>query len=111
MDEVGHHINFLELLAALQCFTDKLTDTPVELRIDNTSAVSYINRLGGCKSGDLCSISLRIASWCEIRRLSLSAVFVPGVMNIQKLSSSFWGQLVPIHILHTSPPGSLGAVC
>ena len=83
--EIGQHINFLELLAALkalQCFTATLTDTAVELKIDNTSAVSYINRLGGCKSENLCSIALQISNWCELRRISLSAVFVPGVMNI-----------------------------
>ena len=83
--EIGQHINFLELLAALkalQCFTVTLTDTASELKIDKTSAVSYINRLGGCKSENLCSIALRISSWCEQRWLSLSAVFVPGEMNI-----------------------------
>lgn len=43
------HINDLELVAALyglNCFTDSSRDTSAELRIDNTSAVSYINKLG-----------------------------------------------------------------
>ena len=85
LSERGEHINYLELLAALkalQCFTATLRDSAVELRLDNTSAVSYINRLGGCRSKNLCEIALRISEWCEQRRLSLSAVFIPGVMNI-----------------------------
>ncbi|KZS01590.1 Uncharacterized protein APZ42_001707, partial [Daphnia magna] len=50
LSERNEHINYLELLAALkalQCFTATLKDSTVELRLDNTSAVSYVNRLGG----------------------------------------------------------------
>ena len=50
LSESGAHINYLELLAALkalQCFTVTLKDSAVELRLDNTTAVSYVNRLGG----------------------------------------------------------------
>ena len=56
-------------------------DCSVEIQIDNTTAVSYINKLGGCKSKPLCDISLRIATWCEERNLFLFAIFVPGVLN------------------------------
>jgi hypothetical protein len=99
-DESKEHINFLELLAALkalQCFTATARDTTIELRMDNTSAVSYVNRMGGCKSANLCSIALEISKWCECRNLSLCAVFVPGVTNIladaesrRPLSSGDW---------------------
>ena len=94
------HINALELLAALkalQCFTVSTRDSAVEIEIDNTTAVSYINRLGGCKSKSLCRVSLLIVSWCEARNLSLNAVFVPGVRNTiadaesrRPLSSGDW---------------------
>ena len=50
LSESEAHINYLELLAALkalQCFTVTLKDSAVELRLDNTTAVSYVNRLGG----------------------------------------------------------------
>jgi hypothetical protein len=99
-EERKEHINFLELLAALkalQCFTATARDTTIELRMDNTSAVSYVNRMGGCKSANLCSIALEISKWCECRNLSLCAVFVPGVTNIladaesrRPLSSGDW---------------------
>ena len=84
--ELALYINALELLAALKAlvvksFTSSLHDCSVEIQIDNTTAVSYINKLGGCKSKPLCDISLRIATWCEERNLFLFAIFVPGVLN------------------------------
>lgn len=43
-------INYLELLAAffaLKCFVVYCTKCEILIRIDNTSAISYINRTGG----------------------------------------------------------------
>jgi hypothetical protein len=82
--ELQFHINALELLAALkalECFTPSVRDCSVVIEVDNTTAVSYINKLGGCRSKPLCSIALRISSWCEERNLSLNAVFIPGISN------------------------------
>lgn len=48
-DQRKHHINYLELLAAfygLKCFAEKLHSTNILLRIDNTTAISYINKMG-----------------------------------------------------------------
>lgn len=45
-----HHINYLELLAAffgLKCFAKDLREYNILLRIDNTIAIAYINRMGG----------------------------------------------------------------
>lgn len=84
-EEREKHINYLELLVALralQCFTETASNTSVEIQVDNTSAVSYINRLGGSKSKELCEIALQITHWCEIRNLSLTAVFIPGRSNM-----------------------------
>ncbi len=79
------HINHLEMLAALkafECFTTSSFSTSIGLRVDNTSAVSYINRLGGRKSAALCPVALNIASWCESKNLELHAIFLPGVSNV-----------------------------
>ena len=62
-DERLIHINELELVAALyglNCFTDSSRDTSVELRIDNTSAVSYINKLGGVNPPRFVQLPLRL---------------------------------------------------
>jgi len=43
-------INYLELLSAffaLKCFAENLRDCDVLLRIDNTTAIAYINKMGG----------------------------------------------------------------
>ena len=83
-EEIGLHINNLELLAALkalECFASSLSDCTVEIKVDNTTAVSYINKLGGCRSRDLCCVSLRIADFCEKRNIHLIAFFVPGILN------------------------------
>lgn len=48
-DELEEHINYLELKAAfygLKCFANKLRSCNVLLRIDNTTAIAYINRMG-----------------------------------------------------------------
>ena len=47
--ESGMHINCLELLAAtlaLKCFAKHKTKISVLLKLDNTTAVAYINNLG-----------------------------------------------------------------
>ncbi|KZS02504.1 Uncharacterized protein APZ42_000435 [Daphnia magna] len=83
--ESNYHINQLELLAALkglECFTATNFGSTVELNIDNTTAVSYINKLGGSRSPLLCAVALRISAWCESRDMDLHAVFLPGVYNI-----------------------------
>ena len=76
------HMNYFELLAhlfalvavtALQCFHETASSTSVEIQVDITLAVSFINRLGGSKSKKLCEIALKIPHWCEIRNLSLTA--------------------------------------
>lgn len=49
-EEVLFHINFLELLAVfmgLKCFAKNMFNCTILLRIDNTTAISYINRMGG----------------------------------------------------------------
>ena len=43
------HINCLELLAvtlAIKCFARDKTNNMILLKVDNTTAISYINRLG-----------------------------------------------------------------
>ena len=53
----------------------------VEILINNTSAVSYINKLGGTRSDALCAVALEIIDWCESRNLSLHSVYLPSKAN------------------------------
>jgi hypothetical protein len=82
--EPDMHINSLKLLAALkvlECFTSSVKDCSVVIEVDNTTAASYINKLGGFKSKALYAQSLFVLLIGAKRNLYLSAVFVPGILN------------------------------
>ena len=82
--ETTLHINCKELLAAwlgLQCYASSLQDVHVHLRIDNTAAVAYVNKMGGLHSKDLCQLALQIWDWCLSRNLTISAEHLPGSLN------------------------------
>lgn len=80
------HINELELLAAfngLKCFASSAYRTTVEINVDNTTAVTFINKRVGSRSISLCSIALEISAWCEDREIDLHAVYLPGHSNFK----------------------------
>ena len=82
--DAKRHINELELLAAfngLKCFASAVSNSTVEINIDNTTAVSYINKIGAAKPNALCTVALEISSWCEERDIELHAVYLPGKFN------------------------------
>lgn len=73
------HINYLELMAAflgLKAFARELTDCSILLRIDNTTAISYINRMGGIQYPHLNSLARDLWQWCETRSLWIFASYV-----------------------------------
>ena len=77
-------INCLELLAAtlaVQTFTKDRTGLSVLLRIDNTTAVAYINNLGGTVSRELLNLAKDLWMWCLERNIHITAQHLPGVMN------------------------------
>lgn len=65
----------------LKCFAASAYQTSVEINIDNTTAVAYINKKGGTKSRPLCSVALEISSWCKKRAIDLHAIYLPGESN------------------------------
>ena len=65
--EVSYHINYLELLAAflaIKAFGKTRQNTTFLLRLDNVTAVSYINQKGGTVSKALCQLAITIWTWC-----------------------------------------------
>jgi hypothetical protein len=98
--DTKRHINELEILAAfngLKCFASSAHRTTVEINIDNTTAVAYINKKGETKSSSLCSVALEISTWCEEREIDLHAVHLPGKSNFvadaesrKQLSTGDW---------------------
>lgn len=70
--ESKYHINFLELLAsflALKAFAKELRNCKILLRIDNTTAISYINKTGGIRFPHLTDLAKKIWEWCETRKI------------------------------------------
>ena len=66
LDETTNHINILELKAAffaLKSFCSQDHDIHIQIQIDNTTAVSYINNMGGSKSSPLIKSINMIETW------------------------------------------------
>lgn len=82
--ERTYHINYLELLAAflgLKTFTMNLTNCQVLLRVDNTTALSYINRMGGIQYPHLTEITKQLWQYCESRQLFVFASYISSKDN------------------------------
>jgi hypothetical protein len=80
------HINYLELKAiylALQCFTKNLANQYILIRSDNTTAVSYINRMGSVRFPKLANLARKIWRFCEVKNNFLTASYIPTGANLQ----------------------------
>lgn len=83
--ETQQHINFLEMQAAffaIRIFCNDFKNKHVRIMIDNTTAVAYINNMGGSHSLPCNSISKEIWEWCLKRSIWLSAAHLPGIENV-----------------------------
>ena len=83
LDE-NFHINILELLAverALHYFCRDDENIKILLRIDNQTAVAYINKLGGTHSQSLHIIAKRIWSWAMGKNIWLTASYIKSQDN------------------------------
>ena len=56
--------------------------TRIRLQMDNTTAVHYVNKIGGTISFDLCMLALGMWKWAEARNIDPSAVYLPGQLNL-----------------------------
>ena len=78
------HINCLELLAAdlaMKSFLKGLRGISVLLQLDNSTAVAYINNLGGTVSPALTSLAKSLWLWALERDILITAQHIPGVSN------------------------------
>ena len=55
----------------------------VRLALDNSTAVAYIDNMGGVRSPLLDSLSRGIWEWCKLRDIFISAQHIPGKVNNQ----------------------------
>lgn len=83
--ETQQHINLLEMQAAFFAIKTFCTDSNpkhVRIMIDNTTAVAYINNMGGSHSFLCNKISREIWDWCIKHKIWLSAAHLPGINNV-----------------------------
>ena len=82
-EEQNHHINYLELLGAwltVQSFCKEIKNTHIKLLSDNTTAIAYINNMGGTK--EKCNeLAHQIWLWCIEQNNWLTATHLPGKLN------------------------------
>ncbi|KPJ15537.1 hypothetical protein RR48_09466 [Papilio machaon] len=79
------HINQLELLAAffaLKIFAKNCHDCQILLRVDNTTAISYINRMGGIQYPHLTKVTKDLWQWCESRKIFVVASYIKSSDNV-----------------------------
>lgn len=83
--EKKEHINFLELKAVLyglKCFAKNRNACEILLRIDNTTAIAYINRMGSIQYPKLSRLAKEIWQCCEDRNLWIFASYVASSDNM-----------------------------
>ena len=79
-------INYLETLAAgmgIKSFCANAQNMHVLLRLDNSTAVAYINNMGGIKSPDCDRAAREIWQWCAARKIWVTAAHLPGKLNVE----------------------------
>ena len=83
-ERLWSHINKKELqtcFIALEYFVSHLRDIHVQLSVDNTAAVSYLNHAGGTRTQALSDPAIAMWEWCLQRKIYLSAIHIPGIVN------------------------------
>jgi ribonuclease HI len=89
--EQEFHINYLELkavLLGLKSLCSKCTATHIRVQSDNTTAVAYINSMGGIKSESCNDMASQIWEWCITKQIWLSACHIPGAENVEADTAS-----------------------
>ena len=78
------HINCLELLAAtlaIKTFAKTKEYIHIHLKMDNTTALTYINKYGGTVSAELNRLTKELWFWCLEKNITLQATHLPGTLN------------------------------
>ena len=79
------HSNYLELLAVwftIRSFLHNQYDIHAMLHVDNTTALSYINNMGG-KITTLNDLTRKIWMWCRERKIWINAVYTASTDNFE----------------------------
>ncbi|XP_030750160.1 uncharacterized protein LOC115877950 [Sitophilus oryzae] len=86
LTESEDHINLLELRAiflGLKCFAGNLKDCNILIRTDNTTALSYVNKMGSVKFPKLNNLARSLWKWCENKNIWIFASYIQSKENWQ----------------------------
>ena len=64
-----------------ETFAKQSQNLHIHLQMNSTTAVTYINRMGGTHSSTLSNMACSLWQWCLQRGITLSAEHLPGVHN------------------------------
>ena len=85
IEEQAEHINVLEtkaILLAIQSLGSQVQGQHVRVLSDSTTAVTYVNKMGGTKSTKCNELAKEIWAHCIDRNAWISCQHIPGVDNI-----------------------------
>jgi ribonuclease HI len=82
-EDAGKHINQLEMIAAKFAIKSLVTTGTKHIRVmsDNTTCISYINKMGGSKSPECNNIAVEIWKQAKSQNYWISAAHIPGIHN------------------------------
>ena len=63
-------------------------NTHIRVMSDNSTAVTYINEMGGCKSHQCNEIAKEIWDWARVKNIWLLAAHISGCSNVGADESS-----------------------
>lgn len=78
----------MAIFLALKSFTAKISNNYIMILCDNTTAVSYITKMGGIKSTSCNKVSKQIWLFCIKNKIWLSCSHIPGKQNVLADSKS-----------------------
>ena len=85
MGEKEYHINYLELkaiyLAVIAYRHSWEFCKHIRVRSDNTTAIAYINNMGGLVSNSCSHLAKEIWTYCKGQKIWFSAVYITGKDN------------------------------
>lgn len=79
LEETNTHINILELKSL--CYDT--FESHILIKIDNTSAVAGINKVGSTKSLGMDYVVHEIWDWAMARKKWITATHIPGILNVE----------------------------
>ena len=83
-EESSLHINVLEskcVVFAFKALFRNISDVHILIRSDSTTAVAYINNMGGVRSPEICEIIFELYEFCIARNIRIHASHLAGRFN------------------------------